>query len=40
MKTALWALLAGLVILSACGAGEAPRAAGGIDLTELWRRGS
>lgn len=40
MKTAHWFLVAALLTLSACGAGEAPRVEGGMDLTELWRRGS
>jgi len=37
MRRTLWAALAGLVLLSACGAGEPPTAAGGMDLSGFWR---
>ena len=36
MTRALWAALAGLVLLAGCGAESPPEAAGGIDLTEFW----
>lgn len=37
MKRMLWAALAGLMLLAACGAGDPPRVAGGPDLTGFWR---
>ncbi|MCW1931903.1 hypothetical protein [Pararhodobacter zhoushanensis] len=40
MKRSLIAALAGLVLLSACGAGDPPEADGGIDLRAFWRAGS
>ncbi|WP_323037516.1 hypothetical protein [Pararhodobacter sp.] len=36
MKWSIWVALAGLSVLVGCGAGEPPRVAGGMDLTELW----
>ncbi|WP_281279580.1 hypothetical protein [Pararhodobacter zhoushanensis] len=40
MKRSLFAALAGLALLSACGAGDPPEAEGGIDLTAFWQAGS
>lgn len=37
MTRMVWAALAGLVLLAGCGAGDPPRVAGGIDLSEFWR---
>ena len=39
MKRAVLAALAGLALLSACGAGDPPVAEGGVDLTGFWRAG-
>ena len=40
MKRAFWAALTGLALLAGCGAGDPPRASGGIDLTRFWQAGS
>ncbi|WP_461471469.1 hypothetical protein [Pararhodobacter sp.] len=38
MKHAVWAALAGAILLAACGAGDPPNApGGGIDLRAFWR---
>ena len=37
MNRAIWTLLAAVTMLASCGAGEPPRAAGGMDLTDFWQ---
>ena len=38
MKRAIWAALAGLVLLAGCGAGDPPTAPGSrVDLRDFWR---
>ena len=36
MKFALWSALAGLWLLTACGAGDPPSVAGAPDLSSVW----
>lgn len=40
MKLALWSALAGLVLLTACGAGDPPTAPGAPDLSSVWNPAS